>query len=156
VALSGRCKPALDKPHVGLLASVMDHPQATPRQQLLVFWVLWAAFQVGVCIQYKFLHRPMPAVADESLKWLVAAAPLLVSIFIRWNVIPQIRVAGKLLPTMIIGIALAETTAFLGIFLFPAHQWDLFVGSFLGIAQFAPTYAGRFFADGGEDTRGPS
>ncbi len=132
----------------------MQNSQATPpRQQLLVFWVLWAAFLAGVGVQYHFLHRTSPPPADDSKTWIAAAGPLLVSMILRWNVIPRIGSATTLLPIMIVGIALAESATFIGIFLFPAHQWELFLGSLLCLAQFAPVYAARLFAEGGQNDR---
>ena len=118
----------------------------TPAQQKLVMWVLWAAFLVGVCFQYHFLHSKKPPVPDESMTWLAAMAPVIVSMVIRWNILPRVRAAQQALVLMILGIALAESAVFLGIFIFPAHQWQLFLSAFFGVAQHAPVYADRLFA----------
>ena len=44
------------------------------------------------------------------------------------------------------GIAFAEASCFLGLFIFPAHQKELFILSALGILQFIPFFARRFYA----------
>lgn len=119
----------------------MESKPPTAAQQLVVFWVLWAAFLGGVCVQYFFLQNKKPPAGDETSAWIAAVLPVVVSIIIRWNVLPRAQTAPQALPLMIIGIALAESTVFLGIFLFPAHQWVLFLAAFFGIAQHAPVYA---------------
>ena len=48
-------------------------------------------------------------------------------------------------PLFVMGIALAEMPCFLGIFLFPSHMQELFALSALGIFQFVPFFAGRYF-----------
>jgi hypothetical protein len=52
---------------------------------------------------------------------------------------------------MIVGIGLAESVTFLGLFLFPSHRLDLFVLSALSIFQFIPTYARRLLASSDTD-----
>lgn len=122
-------------------------PPSSPKQQLLVWWVLWAAFQIGIFFLYFFLSRPASAAAPsvESLPWVIGAVPVFLSAILRWIVLPRFRDAVSALPIFLIGIALAEATCFLGLFLFPAHQRDLFILSVLGIAQFVPFFAQRYF-----------
>ena len=96
---------------------------------------------------YKTLSAgtPQQTVApDGSLVWCAAFVPLGISILIRWFALPGIRVAQTALVLFCIGIALAESTCFMGIFIFPAHKQELFVGSVLGIIQFLPYYARRY------------
>ncbi len=119
----------------------MDTPPPTAAQQKIVMWVLWAAFVIGVCVQYHFLHSKSPPVADESALWLTGALPVLAAVIIRWNGLPRMKSSTQALPLMIVGIALAESAAFIGIFVFPAHQLELFIAAFLGVTQHAPVYA---------------
>ena len=86
-----------------------------------------------------------PPAADESALWLTGALPVLAGVIIRWNVLPRLKSLTQALPLMIVGIALAESAAFIGIFVFPAHQWELFIAAFLGVAQHAPVYASSLF-----------
>jgi hypothetical protein len=129
----------------------METQAPTPRQQLVTWWVLWFAFQVGICVMYKFLHRQPPLPSDDSSLWLIATIPALMSTSLRWAVLPRLDDPAKALPVIILGIAFAEATAFLGIFIFPAHHWELFLAAFAGIAQWVPIYAGRFFHANGAD-----
>lgn len=115
----------------------------TRAQQLMVPWVLWGAFMVGVVMMYHFLGSKKPPAADGSQQWMVAMVPLLISLVIRWNVIPRVTAVTSGLVAMIVGIALAEMVLFLGLFIFPAHQWELFLASLFGISQQAPVYMAR-------------
>lgn len=114
--------------------------------QLLVWWVLWAAFQSGVFMFDFFLvNRDSTPAPDTSPIWMAAALPFVMSVVIRWGVLPRFNNAQQALPVFIVGIACAEMTCFLGIFIFPAHQRELFILSVLGIAQYIPIFARRFF-----------
>jgi hypothetical protein len=115
----------------------------TRLQQLMVPWVLWGAFMVGVMLMFHFLHNPKAPAADGSQQWLVALVPLLISLVIRWNVIPRVTAVTSGLVAMIVGIATAEMVLFLGIFIFPAHQFTLFLAALFGIAQHAPVYMAK-------------
>jgi cytochrome bd-type quinol oxidase subunit 2 len=122
-------------------------------QQITVLWVLWSAFLVGVCVMYLVLGRPAPEAApQETLPWLIGVVPVFFSAVVRWVVLPRFR-AAQALPWFVIGMAMAEAATLLGIFLFPAHQRELFTLSLLGIAQFAPTWARRAFATEEETDR---
>jgi hypothetical protein len=118
------------------------------KQQLAVWWFLWAAFQTGIVVLFYVLGgkgAPVKPAADGSWIWLAAAGPCLASVVVRWLVLPRFSTAQTALPFFIMGIALAEATCFLGLFIFPAHKQDLFLLSFLGILQFVPFFARRFF-----------
>ncbi len=115
--------------------------------QLMVWWSLWVAFLVAIGCYYQFLGstqaQSAPPVSDSSA-WLAGLAPLLLSVLIRWLVLPHISTAGPALAVFAIGIALAEVCCFLGLFIFPAHKEALFVMSFIGVFQFMPFFASRF------------
>ena len=126
------------------------NPQPNSQQQRVVWWILWGAFQTGIVVIYFFLGKsvtPGPA----SAFWQVGFLPVLISGAVRWSVLPHFKDAQKALPIFIMGIALAELSCFLGLFVFPAHRLPLFIASVIGIAQFIPIYFGRYFeAKGGE------
>ena len=119
-------------------------PQPTPQQQRVVWWILWAVFQIGIVVIYFFLGKPMTSVPTSAF-WQVGFFPVLISGAVRWSVLPQFKDAPKALPIFIIGIALAELSCFLGLFVFPAHRLPLFIASVIGIFQFIPIYFGRYF-----------
>jgi len=110
-------------------------------------WILWAAFQVGVCVFFFFLRQAAPTspAASGSWPWLLALGPLTISAGLRWIVMPRLRNPEHGLVCMVLGIAMAEAVTFFGLFLAPQYQREFFVLSFLGILQFMPFYARRFF-----------
>lgn len=123
-----------------------EEKPATPQPHVLVMWVLWAAFLFGVCAMYHFLHRKDPPAPDGMQLWMVAFAPVAASMFIRWSLLPRVSALQPALVLMILGIALAESALFFGIFIFSAHQAELFLAALLGIVQHAPVYAKRLSA----------
>jgi hypothetical protein len=123
--------------------------QQQVRAQMTVWWVLWAAFQAGIVMVYHTLSSATPQPPQTGLggssAWFAAIVPLAISAMIRWLVLPGVRIAQTALVLFIVGIAMAESTSFLGLFIFPAHSQDLFVLSVLGIFQFVPFFARRYF-----------
>jgi len=123
------------------------------KQRLTVWWILWATFQTGIFVIYHFLsaaQRPQPMTAASSA-WLVGLAPVAFSAILRWLVLPRVQSAQAALPLFIMGIAMAEATCFLGLFIFPAHKQELFILSALGIFQFIPIFARRYFTHDDEN-----
>jgi hypothetical protein len=121
---------------------------ANPPSKVIVWWVLWAAFLTGVVVMYQVLGRN--AVAPETTgadwTWIAGLVPVALSVVIRWVVLPRLPAMATAFPIFVLGIAMAEASLFLGLFLFPAHKQELFYFSLLGIAQFAPYFAGRYEA----------
>lgn len=105
---------------------------------------------MGIVIIYTFLGGSdktgtTPIVEANSLLWLVGMVLFVISTVIRWGVLPKMNTAVQALPLFLVGLALAEATCLLGLFLFPAHRQELFGLSFVGILQFVPYFAGRYF-----------
>ena len=123
----------------------MNPTSPSPKQQLAVWWVIWAAFQSGIVVIYYFLGRDAAATGSALAIWPLAFVPVLLSGAVRWAVLPMFHDAQKALPFFVLGLALAEVTCFLGIFVFPAHKIPLFAASVLGILQFMPLFATRYF-----------
>jgi hypothetical protein len=130
----------------------MSTPTAQPVPQKLVWWILWFAFLQGVFIYRLFLvpkavpGQPLP---PDVIPWGVALLPVLASGVLRWNVLPRLRERSHGLFCLIGGVALAEVTCLLAIFLARSHLDLLFAASVLGVLQWAPLYAERFFAPPG-------
>lgn len=118
--------------------------------QLLVWWVLWAAFQIGIVFFYYFLGQAttQPQTNPDSPVWLAGFVPFALSAVIRWLVLPRINNVQPAFTTAILGIAFAEVCCFLGLFIFPAHKLELFVASLIGIFQFIPIFARRLYPTG--------
>lgn len=115
----------------------------TRAQLLMVPWVLWGSFMVGVVMMYHFLGTKKPPAPDDSRQWMLALVPLLISLIIRWSVVPRVTAVTSALPAMIAGVAFAEVVLFLGIFLFPQHQFELLLAALFGVAQHAPIYMAK-------------
>jgi len=124
-------------------------PPPSPIKPIVVWWALWAAFLMGVCQIFYFLGIAGPAKAvhgpTDPLMAALGLLPVAASIVVRWAILPRISDPRQALPVFIAGIALAEASCFLGLYLFPAYKEALFAFSFLGIAQFIPLFARRYF-----------
>jgi hypothetical protein len=124
----------------------MESPSPNQQQQRVVWWALWTAFQAGIVIIYVVLGKQTPAsLPHEPGLWQLGFIPVLISGAIRWSLLPMMKDALRGLPFFIVGIALAEATCFIGLFVFPSHKTELFAASAIGIFQFIPIFLGRFF-----------
>jgi hypothetical protein len=121
-------------------------------QPLIVWWVLWGAFQFGIIAIYQFLGQssttPPP---NEPALWQLGLLPVLISGALRWSLLPKIEDGTKAFVVFILGVALAEMMCFLGLFIFPSHKTLFFAASLLGILQFIPVFAGRYTKTGAGD-----
>ena len=118
-----------------------------PKQQLLIWWILWGAFLAGLFVIYFTLSSislQAFSASGTSVAWPAAAIPVFLSVIIRWLIFPRASTVPGALAVFVVGITMAEATCFLGIFLFPAHKLELFVLSALGIFQYLPYFAGRY------------
>lgn len=127
------------------MKNVPSPAAATPlRLRLMVWWVIWGAMLSGVCLIYAVLGRgPVAAAASNPFANLAGLVPLFVSIVLRWLVLPRYTDGQRALVVFILGCALAESAAILGIFLGGPYRDDLFLLGVLGIVQFVPFYARR-------------
>jgi len=124
-----------------------------PPKNGIVWWVLWAAFMVGIFQVYYFLGirgagaKDMPLTAPGPFLALLGLIPVAISVLIRWIVLPRVPTAEAGLVFFVIGIAMAEASCFIGLFLFPAYKEVFFAFSVLGIVQFIPFFARRYFTE---------
>ncbi|HEX8310627.1 MAG TPA: hypothetical protein VF614_04860, partial [Chthoniobacteraceae bacterium] len=111
-----------------------------------MFWILWLSFAGGIFVIYHFIAPKASVILPrpDELPWVLGAVPFLFSAIIRWVLLPRAQDASKALPLFIIGIAMAEATMMLGLFLFRSHHRDLFILSVFGVLQFIPLFARRF------------
>jgi len=131
----------------------MNAQNSHPKLQLSGWWGVWAAFLFGIFQVYYFLGMNAPAsrsaaspVPDPFLAAL-GLLPVAVSVVVRWSILPQIQKAQAALPFFIVGLALAEASCFIGLFIFPAYKEGFFVFSIIGMFQFIPFFARRYFAE---------
>ena len=116
----------------------------TPKPQLMIWWFLWISFLVGICVIYNALGKQAGSRPDP-FPWQWFALPVFFSMVVRWIVLPRINQAQMALVAFVLGIAFAESACFMGLFIVPSHRADLFLLSALGIFQFMPYFAGRFY-----------
>lgn len=128
----------------------MKHP-ATPvqstvhvaRPPLVVWWAVWLGLLAGVIVIYTvFLARRPPIEAPWGAIEFIACGQVALSAAIRWLALPRFREPPRAFPIFIVGLALAEGAAILGIFL-SAYATELFVLGMLGMMQFVPFFAAR-------------
>lgn len=132
----------------------MTSPASPPNapHPLIIWWVLWGAFQFGIVAIYFFLGKSSPTPPpNEPALWQLGLLPVLISGALRWSLLPQVKDPAKAFVVFILGVALAEASCFLGLFIFPSHKTLLFVASLLGILQFIPVYARRYTKTGAGD-----
>ena len=130
----------------------MTTPQALTPARLYVFWIIWAAILANIVVLQLKLGPGLPhgenapGAAIPVMAW-VAVSEVMIATLIRWFWIPRLDRSGPMLVAMIIGIAVAESAGYFGIFLIPRDQPQtkllIFCLSVFGILQFAPFYAAR-------------
>ncbi len=117
------------------------------RAFLKIWWIIWAALLVGLCVTWWFFGF-LKLLGNEPhanpLTGLVGLVPLFVSIVIRWLVLPRFTEVRRAFPMFVVGLALAESCGILGIFLGGPYRDDLFLLGVLGLAQFAPFFARKY------------
>lgn len=127
---------------------------ARRRVRKLLFTVLWLAILGGLVVIYFFLgQRGGAQDAGGSLIGLVGLGPLLVSIVIRWLVLPRYMDAARALPLFIVGLATAEACGILGIFLGGPWRDHFFALGLLGVVQYAPFLLPKLFRAPAESFR---
>jgi hypothetical protein len=122
----------------------MTNQNFNPRKPAVVWWVIWAAFLIGIVQIYFILGKSSVAPATATSLDFLALAPFVVASLVRWVALPKIQLPQVALVVFILGIAIAESSCFLGLFIFRAHKTELFALSVLGIAQFAPVFARKY------------
>ena len=114
----------------------------------LIAWVIWGAILMGLFVLQFFIGGGIPT-GDQmenppTVMSLICIACVAIGTLIRWLVIPKLNDNLKLLPAMIVGLALCESSGLLQMFLlgkeYPDTQKLIFVLAVLGVVQFAPTY----------------
>ena len=123
----------------------MNDPSPPQPPPIVTWWVIWFALIVGVTVAYNVIQPPTSQSTNETLRYL-PIMPLLLSAVVRWFILPRLKHAGQAFAMFIVGMALAEGCAILGLVLVPDMKATYLCLGLLGIAQFAPLFATRYQA----------
>jgi hypothetical protein len=119
-----------------------------PTSAALVFWIIWFAILNGLFILLFLAAGGIPKGVNEGeAPWgvvVVAGMLAAVSMAIRFLHIPRISEPAKLLPAMIVGLAMAEGIGIIGMFLvgkeLPQTRLALFFTAVSVVVVYAPFY----------------
>lgn len=117
----------------------------------IVFWIVWSSILFGVFMLQFFIIGEAPSSGESGVisnsTVAICLSGVVMSTLVRWLILPHMKTAVSKLPVMMIGLALAEATGILGIFIIgstsPDTQMITFVLSVLGIVQYIPVYASK-------------
>ena len=118
------------------------------RAKLLVWWILWGSILGGLLLIYLVLGRTQPlpknVAAEKMFTGLVGLIPMVVSVVVRWLVLPRASDMNRALVIFIFGLATAEACGILGIFLGGPYRDDLFLLGMFGVVQYVPFFAKNY------------
>ncbi len=115
----------------------------------ITLWIIWFAILTGLFILQTFIvggfHTGPASSPVSSGMVAICMSGIIIASFIRWFILPRQSSLAAQLPVMIIGLAFAELTGLLSMFLigkaYPSMQLLGFILSVLAILQFMPVYA---------------
>ena len=111
------------------------------------WWILWFALLAGPFITFSVIPSPKVPALASIIPWQIALIPLAAGSAIRWTFLPRVSDGAQAFVLFVVGLALCEVPVFLGLALFPEMKRELFFLSSLGMAQFVPTFAKRFYGE---------
>ncbi len=112
----------------------------------LIEWIIWAALTTGMIVLYILLGvttTPPPEQTASSMLSFFGLFPLTLSSLVRWFILPRIADRKKRLPVFIMGVAMAEGSGLLALFVGGEHRDTMFTLGVLGVAQFFPRFLPR-------------
>jgi hypothetical protein len=109
------------------------------------WWVIWFALLTSPFIFSVVLSSIDFKIPALPIPWQIALIPFVIGCVVRWVAIPRAPDGGWAFALFVLGLSGCEAPAVIGAVLFPDVKRELFALSILGIAQFVPTFAKRFF-----------
>jgi len=116
-----------------------------PVAPLPIWWVFWFAMTTGLVVQYFFLGQN-PSASPGTLNY-IAFAPLVLSLIIRFAVLPRMKTKQKAFPLFVVGLATAEACGLFGLILGGPHRDTFFVIGLVLMLIYIPLFARNY--DGG-------
>lgn len=123
----------------------MNAPPPAKISPAIIWWIIWTAILAAVIAMAAFMPVRAPLPGSNPIRY-VPIVPLVLASIIRWLVLPRFTQAPRAFPIFVLGLALAEGAATLGIFLVPELRGTYVILALLGVAQFAPVFLSRFNA----------
>ncbi|MEP4078575.1 hypothetical protein [Haloferula sp.] len=127
----------------------LDNRGAGAPPTAMVFWIIWFSLFSGMFMILQFAGGGWPsgdnteAYLSNPMFW-IPIGMFAVSQVVRWFVLPMLKTPQAMLPPAIIGMAMAEGTMILALFLLPKGMVEgkqiLIILGFLGVLSFAPVY----------------
>jgi hypothetical protein len=120
------------------------NPPSNDRRLIPVMWVVWAALMSALPF-YKFFLGGGDRVdkMNRTIDLFVFGlfvVPIVISVAIRWVVIPKLPNIRLIFTVFIVGMSIAESLVFYGKFLVPEYESVFFYAGVLAMAQFIPIY----------------
>lgn len=111
------------------------------------WWVVWCGMLNSLLLIYWFIGRGLPVATHEVTLPVEFAGvlPLAAATLLRWFFLLRVINGPKAFLIFIIGMGLAESAGLLGLFLSRAHRLEWVLAGALGIAQWVPVFAQRFY-----------
>jgi hypothetical protein len=133
----------------------MQTPPA--KTTLIVWWLIWLGI-LGALVSVRIVvgdrAEELGAGGKSGLLAYVGVGPLVLSTLLRWFVMPRMTERAQALVVFVVGVSLAEGCGLLGIFLGGEHRDTLFLLGIIGVAQWIPLFATRYFHTGQGDAHG--
>jgi hypothetical protein len=130
--------------------SPQDTSPSTAKPPAFVFWVVWTGLFAGLGVIYAALREtggPGSLPPDlPALAGFAGLVPLLLSAVVRWLLLPRCDEAAKAFPLFVVGAAMGEGCALLGLMLGGEHRDALFLLGLIGVGQFFPLFTRRYYA----------
>lgn len=129
--------------------------ETQPKNQVLVYWILWAAILWAMMI-LQYIHGGGIPTGEDAANpplgvFIFCISIIAISTVIRWIFLPKAKDKGKLLVMMIIGLALVDGAQMFQLFFigsdYPQKQLIVFVLATLGAIQFVPIYAKKVISN---------
>ena len=116
----------------------------------LILWIIWFTITIGLCMIYFFLGQGAAGTASKDLgvMRIIPIFPLVLSLLVRFVVLPRFKSLTKVLPLFIIGLSMAEGAGIMAIFLLPhADAVNYFTTAVIVLLMYVPLFANQLEVD---------
>ena len=111
------------------------------KQNISIFWIIWSAIFMSLFVYPFVLPTVKPEEGSVDILFIaMLIGPIAFSVVVRWVIIPKTKTIQSIFTFFIIGIAVAESLVFFGLFMFPYFQGVMFTASVLAVFQFIPLF----------------